>query len=150
MEKGKRRSRMPQESVPLLSRTRRAPNLALLDCESEPILCNSWMARPPNIWHILIPNPSSPPSSSSSSTTNATLRIIPLNETSTTPVEILEIHSKDKYKEYQPYAGVFHPFNGMVHKLGLAVPIGWVLYGFGLVPSWTIMIALSFFSRQMM
>ncbi|KAL3960285.1 hypothetical protein ACCO45_005402 [Purpureocillium lilacinum] len=44
----------------------------------------------------------------------------------------------------------FHPFEGKAAELGLAVPWGYLVWGFNLVPNWLFMILVSFISRSMM
>jgi hypothetical protein len=100
------------------------------------------VASAPSLYHITIP---APLADQSEATT--TVRYIPLNRTST-PTDILELHTKTKYKNYAPYEGAFHPFHGWVQKYGLALPFAYVLYVFNLLPSWAFMVAISFFTRQ--
>lgn len=48
------------------------------------------------------------------------------------------------------YEGAFHPTNGWLAEYGLNVPLGYAIYYFSLVPSWAMMIGVSFLSRTMM
>lgn len=131
-----------QKSVPLLAAGRNSPNLGQVDCESEPILCNSWAAGPPTILHVLIPAPLA-----DQSTPATTVRFINLNRTSTTAADIAKIHFEEKYKDVEPYEGLFHPFDGQLIKFGVAVPVAYVIWAFSKMPSWLPMIAISMLSR---
>lgn len=132
-------------SVPLLQASKNAPNLAYLDCESEPVLCNAWAAGPPTVLHLLLPQPLP-----DQSTPATTARFIPLNRTSVSSAEIVGLHTQAKYKDTEPYEGVWHPFDGQLVKFGLNVPIAYAIWGFSKVPSWAFMIGISFLSRTIM
>jgi hypothetical protein len=133
------------ESVALISASKSPPNLGLLDCEKHGVLCNAWASGPPAILHFLLPQPLS-----DQSTPATTCRSIRLNRTTVTAPEIAAIHLQEKYKETEPYEGIFHPFDGFLAKNGLAIPAGYVIWGFSLIPSWAFMILVSFASRTMM
>jgi hypothetical protein len=79
-----------------------------------------------------------------------TVRYIRLNRTSVTAAELAALHTEEKYKETPPYEGLFHPFDGLVQKVGLAVPLAWVIWGLSKMPSWLPMIVISLFSRTVM
>ncbi len=68
----------------------------------------------------------------------------------TTARDIVRIHTHKKYEETDVYDGIFHPFDSHLAKYGLVKPVGYVLYAFGLVPSWLVMIVVSFVSRNLM
>ena len=133
------------KSVALLSASRNAPHLARLDCETQPILCNSWALGAPTVVHILLPQPL--PDQSLPATT---VRSIDLNRTSVTAGEIAAIHTEEKYKDVAPYEGFWHPFDGPLAKAGLAIPLGYAIWGFSRIPSWAVMVAISFLSRTFM
>ena len=133
------------ESVALLSASKSPPQLGLLDCEKNAVLCNAWAAGPPTILHFLIPQPLA-----DQSTPATTCRSIRLNRTSITSPEIAAIHLQEKYKETEPYAGLFHPFDGLLAQNGVAIPVGYLIWGFSLIPSWAFMIIVSFASRTLM
>ena len=133
------------ESVALVSASTSPPNLGLLDCEKESVLCNAWAVGPPAILHFLLPQPLS-----DQSTPATTCRSIRLNRTTITAPEIAAIHLQETYKETTPYEGYFHPFDGFLAKNGLAIPVGYAIWGFSLIPSWAFMILVSFASRSMM
>lgn len=43
-----------------------------------------------------------------------------------------------------------HPTDGWLAQYNLNVPLGYVIYAVGAVPSWMFMIGISFFSRTVM
>lgn len=133
------------QSVPLLEASKNAPHLALLNCETDPVLCNAFALGPPSVLHMFLPQPL--PDQSKPATT---VRTIPLNRTSVTTQDIVAIHTEEKYKEHEPYEGFWHPFDGPLAKNGLAIPFGYVIWGFSAIPSWMFMIFISFFSRTIM
>ncbi|KAF2220988.1 hypothetical protein BDZ85DRAFT_240492 [Elsinoe ampelina] len=132
-------------SVPLLATSKSSPNLAILDCEKETVLCNAWSTGPPSLIHVLIPKPaadqSQPP---------VTARFIPLNRTTITADEIAAYSTQEKYKEVQPYEGIWHPFSGFLAESGAIIYFGYFIYGFSLIPSWAFMIGVSMLSRTIM
>jgi len=133
------------ESVPLISASRSPPNLALLDCEEDMVLCNAWAVGAPTVLYFQLPQPLP-----DQSTPATTCRAISLNRTTVTAPEIAAIHLQEKYKETEPYEGFFHPFDGPLAKYGLSIPVGYAIWGFSKVPSWAFMIVISFVSRSMM
>lgn len=78
------------------------------------------------------------------------MRYIPLNVTTVTVSDITEIYTKQEYLKTTPYEGILHPFDGLLAQTGLDIPLGWVLWGLGKMPSWAPMIIISFFSRSFM
>lgn len=133
----------------------KAPKLGYINCETTPLLCSTWHASPPSLWYIQVP---------AKAEEKTTIRIIALNNTKTvandkdeeeriqgtTARDIVRIHSQKKFQETDVYEGIFHPFDSHLAKYGLAKPVGYVLYAFGLVPSWLVMIVISFVSRNLM
>lgn len=133
------------ESVPLISASTSPPELALLDCETDPVLCLSWSVRPPSVLHFQLPQPLA-----DQSTPATTFRPIYLNRTTVTAPEIAAIHLQETYKEKEPYTGMFHPFDSLMAQYGVLQYAGWVLWGFNQVPSWLFMVVVSMVSRTMM
>lgn len=131
------------DSAALFAHESTHPNLAILNCDDEPILCNSWAAGPPSLYIFEIP-------SISLVDAKTPLYIHSLNTTTTTPETYVELWKNGDYKEKGVYEGYFHPIDGQVAKLGLDVVMGHGLYYFSLVPSWVFMIGVSFLSRTMM
>ncbi|KAJ9623581.1 hypothetical protein H2203_005843 [Taxawa tesnikishii (nom. ined.)] len=133
------------KSVPLMETSRSAPHLALLNCETDPVLCNAWALGPPSLVHMLLPQPLP-----DQSTPATTVRSIPLNRTAVTAREIAAVHNDEKYKEVEPYEGFWHPFDGPLAKSGLSIPVGYFIWGFSAIPSWLFMVGISFLSRTIM
>lgn len=74
-----------------------------------------------------------------------------LNLTTTTPDTIVDLFQKRADKsEFKKKDGYFHPFNGELAQYGVAVPVAYLLWGLGVVPSWAMMLGISFFSRTVM
>lgn len=141
----------PQDSVPLLKalpQTAGKPTLKLasIDCEANEILCTSWSVGMPAIWHFLTPATASNPDAATD------IRIIRLNTTTAQVSDITSIPSTStsRYLDYTPYEGLLHPIDGTLQKFGLAVPFGYALWFLGAVPSWMMMLVISFASRQIM
>lgn len=137
-------------SVAMLASAPNAPHLGSINCEgSGAVLCAQLNVNPPSIYHILVPRPylTSP---TSGATPPVEIRYIHLNHTSITPAELAEIHSKQTYKEKTPYTGLFHPFDGLLAKFGLDLPVGYVFWAFAKMPNWMPMILISFISRSFM
>lgn len=117
-----------------------APHFGYLNCDNQPVLCNSWAAGPPSLWILEVtpaPNP-------------VDIHVIGLNLTTTSVETFSELHSTQSWKKSELHDGYFHPFDGPVAKYGAAVPLGYILWGFSVVPSWVFMIGISFLSRTIM
>ncbi|KAF3048013.1 hypothetical protein E8E12_006475 [Didymella heteroderae] len=122
-----------------------SPKLGYLDCEKENILCNSWSIGAPSLIKFRIPKPLA-----DQSAPVPEYRYKPLNRTSTTTETFKELVLQNKIDEITPYEGPFHPFNGVMQQYNLAIPYGYVTWGFAKMPSWLPMILISFFSRTFM
>ncbi|GAM84488.1 hypothetical protein ANO11243_024840 [Dothideomycetidae sp. 11243] len=133
------------KSVPLLSALKGTPNLGRLDCDQEKVLCHAWSASPPSVLYFRVPQPLADQSSQATE-----VRYIYLNHTSVTATEFTALYTQGKYKNTPVYEGMWHPFDGALARNGLAIPLGYVFWTFGLVPSWMIMIAISMFSRTVL
>jgi len=128
------------ETALLLSVKSNAPHFAYLNCDSQPVLCNSWAAGPPNLWVFDVSAKPAP----------VDVRLLNLNSTTTTVKTFTDLYSSQKYKNAAPYEGYFHPFDGPLAKYGLAVPLGYVFWVLAVIPSWMFMIFVSFMSRNLM
>jgi len=133
------------ESVALVSASPTAPSLAMLNCETDGVLCSAWALSPPTVMHVQLPQPLA-----DQSTPATTVRAINLNASTITAPEIAAIHLQETYKNTAPYEGLWHPFDGPLAKNGLSIPVGWAIWGFGQIPSWMFMIGVSFISRNVM
>ena len=131
--------------VSVLMASSHPPNLAMLNCETDSVLCHAWALSPPEVLHLLLPQPLA-----DQSTAFTTMRSIPLNRTTVTAPEIAAIHLQEKYLEKEPYQGFWHPFDGPLAKNGLSIPLGYFLWAFSQVPSWAFMIVVSIVSRTVM
>lgn len=116
-----------------------APHLGYLNCDLQPILCNAWAAGPPAVWIFEI-----------GATAPTPVHIIPINTTSVTVETFTDLNTSKSWKDMPAYEGYFHPFDGIVAQLGVGLPLGWIIWGFAIVPSWAFMIGISFFSRTFM
>jgi len=125
--------------------TTKTPHVAVLNCDDEPVLCNSWSASTGNLWvfDILAPPPAP-----------VDVYWRRLNLTTTTAETLLDIYNKDDNRatalRLLDPAGYFHPFHGKLAQYGLAVPFGYALWAINAVPSWAMMLFVSFASRSMM
>jgi len=133
------------KAIPLLSAIPSAPQLGRLDCEKEPQLCNAWGAGAPSVIYIQLPQPLP-----DQTTPATTVHYLSLNRTTVSAQDFVQIVTDKTYQQKTPYEGFFHPFNGILAQTGLAIPFGWVVYGFSVMPSWALMIGISFFSRTFM
>jgi len=133
------------ETVALLAAKPNPPNFATVDCDEEPVLCNSWSIGPPSLYYFNIPKPLADQSAPA-----PTVRYIPLRRNATTTETLTKLLADKEYEQVEPYEGHFHPFTGTLQQYGLAVPLGYVLWGFSKMPSWLPMIAVSFLSRSFM
>ena len=122
-----------------------APKLGYINCDKQGVLCATWMAKPPTIWHIQRPVPREDQSKPAS-----TVYVNYLNITETTTGDIVALHTGKKYETGLLYEGAFQPFDGMVAQYGLTKVVGYVVYAFGLVPSWAFMLVISLVSRTFM
>ncbi|KAJ5856052.1 uncharacterized protein N7529_009996 [Penicillium soppii] len=135
-----------KESVLLFSADPTSPHLGYLDCEANQVLCAAWSASAPSVQYYQVPKEQ--PAGEERALTP--LRTIYLNSTTVTPETIYEIHSKKTYEKVSPYEGALHPVDGLLAKYQLNIPLGYIIWGLGAVPSWLFMIGISFFSRTMM
>lgn len=134
------------ESVVLIeTASRNPPNFGLLDCEKNAVLCHAWATHPPLVLYMQLPQPLPDQSQPSSA-----VRSIYVNRTSITAPELAAIHLQEKYKDTKPYESVFQPFDGLLAKTGLQLPVGYISWGFTMVPSWLIMVGVSMLSRTFM
>lgn len=131
-----------QESIPYLVADPSAPHLAILDCENEEMLCGAWAAFTASIWMILVPQPQ--PDQSRAPTH---ITIHKLNVTDVTNADITKIHTRKLYLGAPKFEGALHPFDGWVAQYGLTTPMATVLYYLSKIPSWGLMVVLSFASR---
>jgi hypothetical protein len=101
-----------------------------------------WSIGPPALYHFFIPNPR--PDQPKQATI---ARYIPLNRSSVTALEIVELHTKEKYKETEPYEGALHPFDGWLEKTGINIPFAYLMWGFSKMPAWLPILVIMLLSR---
>ncbi|PYI22537.1 PTH2-domain-containing protein [Aspergillus violaceofuscus CBS 115571] len=130
------------ESVLLFSADPTSPHLARLDCEANQVLCAAWSASAPSVWHFEVPQ-----AQLGEGRAPTTLHTAHLNTTTVTPETIYKLHSEKHFEQTPAYVGLLHPTDGFFAKNGLLLPLGYVMWGFGSIPSWLFMLFISFFSR---
>ncbi len=108
------------------------------------MLCNSWSANAGNLWLFqILPTP-------------APVEIYTrrTNLTTVTGAEVVEAATAADRVEAGWHLfsqdGYFHPFEGKLAKLGLSVPLGYFFWALNAIPSWGLMLIVSFISRTMM
>lgn len=118
-----------------------APHIGYIDCDSQPILCNAWSAGAGTIWLIeLLPEPAP-----------VDIWMKRMNLSTTNPEDYLELYkTREDKSQFKKKDGYFHPFDGELAKYGVAVPVAYILWGLSVVPSWAMMLGVSFLSRTMM
>ena len=121
-----------------------APSLARLHCDEQPVLCHAWLAGPAAVWYIEIPKPAQDQSKSATD-----IRVIPLNSTTVTTDELVQIHREKTYLKRPLLESRFHPFDGQLAQYRLNIPVAYVLWGMGVVPGWASMLIISFVSRYL-
>ncbi|KAM0426927.1 hypothetical protein ACHAPT_007825 [Fusarium lateritium] len=117
-----------------------SPHMAYLNCDNQPILCNSWSTGPASLYIFeMLPSP-------------APVDIYKrrLNLTTTASDDLVNLQASGSKEEFDLVNGWFHPINGKAAENGLAVPFGYVMWAFGLIPNWLFMLLVSFGSRTMM
>ncbi|KAJ9138658.1 Peptidyl-tRNA hydrolase [Pleurostoma richardsiae] len=120
-----------------------SPHVGYINCDDQPILCYSWSAGAGTLWVIeMLPQPAP-----------IDVYVRRLNLTTTDSKTITDLHKSFKAGDkssFKLHDGYFHPFNGPLAQNGLAVPVAWGLWLLNAVPSWAMMIGVSFLSRTMM
>jgi hypothetical protein len=117
-----------------------SPNMGLVNCDDQPILCNSWGAAAANIWVFdMLPEP-------------APIDIYKkrLNTTTTSSDDIVALRDADREATFVKLDSMFHPFNGKIAELGMSQVVGYIFWVFNLIPSWATMLIISMVSRSMM
>ncbi|PHH83827.1 hypothetical protein CDD82_17 [Ophiocordyceps australis] len=117
-----------------------SPHTAYLNCDHQPILCNSWSASTANLWSFAMLPPPAP----------ITIYKKRLNLTTTTSDGLVALHSAGNKEAWTEVDSWFHPFNGIATELGLSVPYAYIVWAFKLIPNWLFMLIVSFASRSMM
>jgi len=139
---------VPQLEAMSLKQSSPRLKLGLVNCERDEVLCTAWASGVPVIYHLMVPQQQA----GTTEKPKTPLHIVPLNFTDTEISDITAIpsSSKSKYLEFDEYTGIMHPFDGIVAQMGLIQPFGYVMHAIGTVPSWMMMLGISFVSRQIM
>lgn len=135
-----------KESTLLFTADPTSPNLGMLNCEEERVLCATWSAGTPSVLYYQVPK--AQPEGEERLPTP--LHFVYMNSTTVTPEEIYQIHSKKNFEKNPAYEGAMHPTDGLLAKYNLNVPLGYAIYGLSAIPSWMFMIGISLFSRTIM
>jgi len=114
--------------------------MGLLNCDAEAVLCASWSASPGSLWVIeMLPPPA-----------DINIYRKRLNLTTVDAKTFTDLQALNSRESLQLVDTVFHPFNGWFAKNNLSLPLGYLIWGFNLVPNWLFMIVISFVSRTLM
>ncbi len=128
------------EAAVKLAPLSKSPHLAYLNCDDQPVLCNSWSASTGSLWVFeMLPKPAP-----------IDIYLKRLNLTSTTSQTLLDFQATDFKESFKLHDGYFHPYDGPIAKAGLSVPVGYFFWIFNGIPSWAMMIGVSMLSRQIM
>jgi len=122
-----------------------SPKMGYINCDNQGVLCTMWFTSPPALWYLELPAPAADQSRPATM-----IHAMRLNATTTTAQALIEAHTKKVYEQMPVNDNSFHPFDGWLARYQLLTPIGYVLHVFGLVPSWALMLAISFGTRTMM
>ncbi|SPO03365.1 uncharacterized protein DNG_06048 [Cephalotrichum gorgonifer] len=116
------------------------PNMALINCDNEPILCSSWSCGPGSLWVFdLLPAPA-----------DVDVHLTRVNLSSITPETFAGYLDPAARANFTQLESVFHPFNSNLAKYDLAVPFGYAIHYISKIPNWAFMFGLSAISRTMM
>jgi hypothetical protein len=128
------------ETAAKFSTVRKAPHMGYLDCDNEPVLCNSWAATAGSLWVFeVLPPPA-----------KTDIYVKRLNLTTTTSKDLLDLYALENKEQFHLHDGYFHPLDGILAQYGLGVPLGYVFWVLSVVPSWAMMLIVSFVSRSLM
>ncbi|KAL2197145.1 hypothetical protein P885DRAFT_36019 [Corynascus similis CBS 632.67] len=134
-------SALPFAALPV---SQPSPHLGLVNCDDQPVLCNSWSANAGTLWLLQVAAPPAP------------IEILAkrFNLTTVTTQDLVDAYTATNRTEAGWYTiprdGYFHPTEGKLAKLGLAVPLGYLFWVLNAIPSWGMMLVVSFLSRTMM
>lgn len=122
------------------------PSLGVIDCEKDRLLCSIWPASPPSLWHVQLPVAAEVGQPKPATT----IHVVRLNATTTTPLDIYKVHSEKAWEKAMLLEGTYHPMDGMLAQYHLNIPLGYIVFGLNQIPSWLMMLAVSFISRSVM
>ncbi|KAL2132375.1 hypothetical protein VTI74DRAFT_3885 [Chaetomium olivicolor] len=125
-----------------------APHLGYVNCDDQPVLCNSWSANAGGLWLFDVPPAPAP----------VDIHTKKLNLTTVTTQDVVDAYkavtaasnkTEAGWHRFNP-DGYFHPIEGKLAKWGLSVPLGYIFWALNAIPSWGMMLIVSFVSRTMM
>lgn len=113
------------------------------------MLCNSWSAGTGVLWLFeVLPAPAP-----------VGIYTKRVNTTTVTAQALVDAYAVDFHQSankteagwrWYDQTGYFHPIEGKLAKMGVSVPLGYVFWALNAVPSWAMMLVVSFVSRWMM
>ncbi|CAN8104421.1 unnamed protein product [Discula destructiva] len=129
------------QSAPQIAALPDAPHIGYIDCDAQPILCNACSAGAGSIWLFeLLPEPAP-----------VDIYMRRMNLSTVEPASFVELYkTREDKSQFTKKEGYFHPFDGELAKYGISVPVAYLLWGLSVVPSWAMMLGVSFLSRTMM
>jgi hypothetical protein len=136
------------KTVALLGAEKNPPKFGIINCDLNPVLCNTWLAGVPSLWYIQ--RPEKVVDGAPDEHKETPIHVVRLNVTETTTKDLVAIHKDKTYLNWQKVDSYFHPFDGELVQWGLQRPLGYALYIFNNIPSWGMMLAVSFMTRQFM
>ena len=134
------------ETASLLAADLTAPKLGYVNCDDQRVLCATWQAQPPTIWHIQRPHPKK----GEQSTPASTVRINYLRFNETRAQDMVALHTGKKYEDGLVYEGYFQPFDGLLKQYNVNKVAGYIFFAVGLLPSWAYMLVISMITRTVM
>ena len=137
------------ETATLLAVDLTAPKLGYVNCDDQQVLCATWSAKPPTIWHIQRPS-ASHAAAEHQTVAPSVVTVNYLNFTHTQVQDMVALHTSKKYEDGLVYDGIFQPFDGLLAQYGVNKIAGYVVFAFSMVPSWAFMLVVSMVARQAM
>ncbi|KAK7733069.1 hypothetical protein SLS53_008256 [Cytospora paraplurivora] len=117
------------------------PHVGYVNCDDQPILCNLWGAGAGSLWLFEIPPPPAP----------VDIYVKRLNLSTTDSATVTDLYkTRGDKSQFVLKDGYFHPFDGELVKYGVAVPVAWFFWVLSVLPSWALMLGMSFISRTIM
>lgn len=118
----------------------KAPHMALLNCDDQPVLCTIFSCNANSLWAIDLLPPGN----------KVDIWARRINGTTVTSQTLVDLHAAHDRADWHLLNHAFHPFNSWIAEHGLSVPVGYFIWFFATVPNWAVMLLVSFASRRMM
>ncbi|RVX72978.1 hypothetical protein B0A52_03331 [Exophiala mesophila] len=133
-------------------------SISYVDCDAEPILCHSWLLKPPAIMHITVTPRTGEGDKTDIPILMRPIRLAPSNRSkvvgenegvgdnkddelysSMTPMRAQQrlipiINGARPITSFHPWDGLMNPFTGKLGKLGLNTKWGWLTHHYGWLP----------------